>query len=131
MSTIADHIRVAGTPRGFGDNAIEAPWLAAMESCKALVDIAEREADPAEVYSVELEFVIDPHSGCYGDSYREQGPDLDNLVKLTIDGLTKERRDGMGLGIIPRDDAVMEISATKRKKTGEEATGAFVTIKTV
>ena len=131
MSTIADHIWVPGIPRGFGSEKTERQWLDAITGCKALKEVAKDGGDAMQRYSVVLKFIIDPHSGCYGPRYKKCGPDLDNLVKLTIDGLSKGRKDEKELRIMPGDNTVMAISARKRNVESGEEPGAFVTIKTV
>ena len=61
--------------------------------------------------------------------HEELGPDLGNLVKLAIDGLSAGRKDKMGLGMIHDDGAVKSLVAEKRCLTkGGKATGIFVTI---
>ena len=121
---------VPGTPRGFGDKKTENEWLQAMVSVlgskgQGLIDGR---------YEIELEFLLDIESPNYRDQNRPHGTDLDNLVKLTIDGLTPLR--GRGTGMIKDDKSVFRIVASKelvdRKDPTvgrEDLTGAWITIR--
>ena len=115
---------IAGTPRTWGIRRIEEEWLSIMRN--ALRKFVPDEFQVAHRYEVTVEFLIWPGSPKYGGQLREHGPDLDNLVKLTIDGLTPLR--GRGLGIIPDDTAIYRISASKVLVTSDSETGAWLTV---
>lgn len=108
------------------------PWLAAMR--QALKSPYLRPLSGEARCEIVLEFRIWPDDPAYGGQARPHGPDLDNLVKLTIDGLTPHRsRDGeyRGVGIIPDDSSVYRISASKQLAHSATETGAWITVSTL
>ena len=120
---------IPGTPRGYGDRKIEDQWLASMRQALASVPVsALTGADRCEVI---LEFKVWPDNPAYRGNARPHGPDLDNLVKLTVDGLTPHcSRDGeyRGVGIIPDDPMVYRIVASKELVDSAEETGVLISV---
>ncbi len=115
---------IAGTPRTWGDRQIENEWLSTMRN--ALAQFVPAEPQVVDRYEVTVEFLIWPGSPKYRGQLPEHGPDLDNLVKLTIDVLTPLR--GRGLGIIPDDTAIYRITASKVLVMSDNETGAWLTV---
>lgn len=76
---------------------------------------------------VTCEFVM-PRPKRLGATKQEpmtQRPDVDKLLRSTLDGLTNS-------GIIPDDSHVVQVQGTKRRATSfKEPTGAFITIKEI
>jgi Holliday junction resolvase RusA-like endonuclease len=115
---------IAGTPRGWGSRHIEDEWLHAMH-----IALGSRwQGRPAAIVpvAVELTFCIWPDSPRYNGQNRPHGTDLDNMVKLTIDGLTPYR--GRGLKIIEDDRCVFQITARKELVRSDSAMGAWIEI---
>ena len=83
-------------------------------------------ARPAVVVpvSVALTFRIWPDSPHYAGQNRPHGTDLDNMVKLTIDGLTPYR--GRGLGVIKDDHCVFQLTARKEHVRSDADAGAWI-----
>jgi len=122
----------SGTPRGYGDRKIEDQWLASMK--RALASMQAPSLTGTERCEVTLEFKVWPDSPAYGGQVPAHGPDLDNLVKLTIDGLTPHRsRDGVyrGVGIIPGDPMIYRIVASKELVHNADNTGVLIAISTL
>jgi len=110
---------------------IEDKWLEAMK--RALVSVRVPSLTGAEQCEVTLAFKMWPDDPAYGGMARPHGPDLDNMVKLTIDGLTPHRsRDGIyrGVGVIPGDPMIYRIVASKELVHSADETGVLVSIST-
>lgn len=116
---------------GYGDRKIEEQWLASMK--RALASVRAPSLTGAERSEVTLEFKVWPDNPAYRGNARPHGPDLDNLVKLTIDGLTPHRsRDGeyRGVGVIPNDPTIHCIAASKELVHNADKTGVLMSIST-
>jgi Holliday junction resolvase RusA-like endonuclease len=92
---------IRGTPRGYGKKETEDSWKKPV--IKALEDVMPLSENK---YHITLEFNINPDSKRYWGKNKPDGPDIDNLVKTTIDAVF------MNSGI--DDKAVYSIKATKR-----------------
>ena len=112
---------IPGTPRGFGYGKTEDEWLTSMQlilgQCPAL---------PGHRYLIRMKFCVYPNSWKYGGQATVHGPDLDNLIKLTIDGLTP--LGGRGTGLIADDSLVYQIEAIKDIVGSDEETGLWLAI---
>ena len=82
----------------------------------------------ANKVAVKLRFLIFPDSPKYRGQMRPHGPDLDNLVKLTIDGLTPLR--GRGTAILADDRCVYRIEAEKELVGDDDETGVWLSLHT-
>jgi Holliday junction resolvase RusA-like endonuclease len=118
---------VSGTPRGFGDRRIENEWIGAMH--RAIEAVPRRPLPGDGCLEVSLRFLVCPTSPAYRGQSPTHGPDLDNLVKLTIDGLSP--LSGRGLGLIPNDAAVYRICTAKEIVQRHDEAGAWITLSTL
>jgi Holliday junction resolvase RusA-like endonuclease len=75
---------------------------------------------------IDLKFRIFPRSKVYYGKCPDHGPDLDNIIKTTIDALSYTK--GRGLGIIPDDDQIYGIIAKKRIVQSDDDAGARISI---
>jgi Holliday junction resolvase RusA-like endonuclease len=76
--------------------------------------------------AVDLTFCIWPDSPAYGGQNRPHGTDLDNMIKVTIDGLTPH--EGRGVGIIQDDRCVYQIVARKEQVRADADAGAWIEV---
>jgi hypothetical protein len=120
---------VPGVPRGWGNRKTEDQWLDAIEATLShhanavAVDAARAQ------YAVTLEFRINPRSKEYNGQHAHDGTDLDNLIKMTIDGLCATKR--RGLNILPNDRLIYQISAEKTLVETDDEMGAFITLESL
>ena len=128
MKVLVPQTFVPGTPRGYGNRKREDEWLGEMKrALRKFKDLAGTD-DPVNVrYEVDFDFVLWPGSPKYGGQNPYHGSDLDNLVRLAVDGLTPF--EGRGAGIITDDQAIYRINATKSHASDEKKTGVWVTVK--
>ncbi len=128
MLVLVPQTWVPGTPRGHGVRKLEDEWFGKMRNAlRKYKDLAGCE-DPLNArYEVDLDFVVWPGNPKYGGQNPYHGTDLDNLVKLAIDGLAP--MEGRGAGIITDDQAVYRLTATKTHVRDEKTTGVWVTVK--
>ncbi len=128
MKVLVPQTFVQGTPRGYGNRKREDEWLGEMKrALKKFKDLAGTD-DPVNVrYEVDFDFVLWPGDPKYGGQNPYHGSDLDNLVRLAVDGLTPF--EGRGVGIITDDQAIYRINATKSHASEAKKTGLWVTVK--
>lgn len=113
---------VSGNPRGYGNMKTTLTWVACLSKTLGTV-----KAPPGGFhYSIQLDFKVCAAVGCYGSQYRVTGPDLDNLVKQTIDGLATT--NNYGLKIISSDALIFQIVASKTLVEDESSAGVFISI---
>jgi Holliday junction resolvase RusA-like endonuclease len=112
-------IEVTGRPATFA-TAHEAPWKDAVR--EAVRDSGVR-VRPDACFKVRVDFRT-PAPRTANDRW-----DLDNLIKPTLDALEGVfgLRDRKGVPQ-PNDDKVVELEASKRTVTGDEAPGAQIQI---
>ena len=128
MKSVVPKTWVPGTPRGYGSRKTEDEWLAELsQGLSGFRGMADESSLPEIRYEVDLDFVIWPLSPKYGGQNLPHGTDLDNLVKMTIDGLALT--EGRGLGIIWDDSAIYRVNATKSHTEDEQSTGVWITIR--
>jgi len=120
---------VPGIPRGFGDTKISGQWLDSIDAALSNYANTVTVDSPRARFHVTLEFRLNPKSKAYGGQHAQDGTDLDNLVKMTIDGLCATRT--RGLKILPNDRLIYKISAEKELVETDEEMGAFVTLETL
>src|SRR5690606_5716384 len=111
--------RVHGRPTGYGGEAHEQRWKAAVRS--AFVDCVL----PADCrVQVECEFLLAP------EQRGRNEPDLDNLIKTTIDALDDVLglRSGTGQRVEADDVRVNRIAASKRFAAAGEQSGARIVV---
>lgn len=95
-----------------------APWRTAV----AYIARSRRQRFDNAVH-IEIEFIM-PRPKRLGKTKQEpmiQKPDVDKLIRSTLDGLTTS-------GIIPDDSYVTHVEAEKRRANYQEGTGARITI---
>lgn len=115
---------VAGTPRGFGAKKSEDVWIDEIRAALAHVRAPLcRKADRCEVI---LDFLVNPQSKKYNGQNLPHGTDLDNMIKMTIDGLQTLR--GRGLGLIEEDSSVYRIVAGKEHVADDRLMGCWIEI---
>jgi len=136
MPTLVPRTWIAGVPRGYGNNRVAAEWLQAIEHALSAYRNASVAHPEHARYNVAFEFHIDPTSARYGAKpkpFRIHGPDVDNLVKQTLDGLAQTRSKGLppGLRIVTDDKAVHRVIASKVIVSGDDRMGAWVKIRFV
>lgn len=122
--TILPRTRMPGTPRGYGDRSIEDEWLGAMRAALGVRD--HPPAGRGARYEVSLEFRVWPDDPAYRGQMRPHGPDLDNTLKLTVDGLCEH--DGRGVNLLHSDAAVYRITAEKRLVAEPDEAGAWISV---
>jgi Holliday junction resolvase RusA-like endonuclease len=112
-------IDVAGRPTGFAAGDNEQRWKAAVRSALAgkTVPLSSRVA-------IEVEYRLDP------SQISHNAPDLDNLLKATIDALDQVLgpRPGRFAGPQADDERVDRIVASKRVARPDETPGAHIQI---
>ncbi len=118
---------VAGTPRTWGNKRYGDQWLECMKA--ALNQFSPHEADRFARYEVTLEFRIWSSSPKYHGQLTIHGPDLDTLVKHTIDVMT--RHEGLGIGVIDDDSSIYRISSSKELVNNDDETGAWISVSTI
>ena len=133
MTIIVPRTWIPGTPRGYGDSKVSSEWLSEMAAVLEQYRGAGAAHSGTARYEVHLEFRINPGGRKYRGQARVHGPDLDNLTKQTIDGLSHTRAEWMppGLGIIENDSAVYSIVATKEHVAEDSEMGLWVTVKLI
>jgi len=112
-------VDVAGRPTGFAAGDNEQRWKAAVRSA-----FAGKAVPPSSRVAIEVEYRLDP--GQVGHN----APDLDNLLKTTIDALDEVLGLRSGRFARPQadDERVDRIVASKRVARPGEAPGARVVI---
>lgn len=125
---------VPGTPApqgskrhvGHGRMVESSKKVPAWRSAVALIAHATHKCFTGPV-EVTCEFIM-PRPKSWGKSRQDpmtQRPDVDKLLRSTLDGLTTS-------GIIKDDSHVVQVQGAKRRATSpKEPTGAFITIKNV
>ncbi|WP_130013915.1 DUF429 domain-containing protein [Serinicoccus sediminis] len=110
---------VVGRPTGYSAGVNEQLWKAAVRS--AFVDCALPVSCRVQV---DLDFVLAP------EQHGRTEPDLDNLIKATIDALdgVLGARAGTGLRVEADDARVDRITASKRHSGAGEQPGARITV---
>jgi len=114
-------VQVHGRPTGFAGGEHERRWK------QAVGDAFGDSALPAEArVEVLVDFVLGPSQGGSNE------PDLDNLIKSTVDALV----DVIGVrpqsGSRQADDVRIDrITASKRFAVGEEESGASITVRRI
>ncbi len=111
MKLIVPYTWISGVPRGYGDNRTTGQWRD--EIANSLEDyIGRTNGQNVEEtgYEITLAFYIFPGSEKYGRQNLPHGPDLDNLVKNTVDILHLENHN---LRIILDDKFIFRIDASK------------------
>jgi Holliday junction resolvase RusA-like endonuclease len=128
MRVLVPQTWIKGTPRGYGNKKREAEWLGEIrQALKKYKDLAST-ADPVNVrYEVDFDFAVWPGDPRYGGQNPYHGTDLDNLIRLAVDGLTP--LGGRGAGIITDDQAIYRVNATKSHAQDADKTGLWVTVK--
>jgi len=128
MKVLVPQTWIRGTPRGYGNKKREDEWLGEMRrALKKYTDLAGTD-DPVNVrYEIDFDFAVWPGDPKYGGQNPYHGTDLDNLIRLAIDGLTPLA--GRGAGIITDDQAIYRINATKSHAKDAAKTGLWVTVK--
>lgn len=132
MRTIVPWTWVQGTPRSFGDAAIETEWLSTVAGGLRDYQGVSADEDPDLVrYDVSLEFRVNPKSARYRGQHPRHGPDLDNLVKTTLDALGGETRrleTHNRLRILTDDRAIYHLAATKEHVDSDDEAGVWVRV---
>ena len=110
---------VGGRPTGYGGSENERRWKLAVRAA-----LAGRSAPAGVRVAVELEFRLG------ADQEGRDEPDLDHLIKSTIDALEEVlgRRAGTGSRFEADDVRVDRIVAAKRFTTASEAPGARIVV---
>ena len=128
MKVLVPQTWIEGTPRGYGNKKRENEWLGEIkQALKKYRDLASTD-DPVNVrYEVDFDFAVWPGDPRYGGQNPYHGTDLDNLIRLAVDGLTP--LDGRGAGIITDDQAIYRINATKSHAQEAGKSGLWVTVK--
>ena len=127
--TIVPRTWVPGIPRGFGDRKKEDEWCDAIGAALSTHAGAVAADAPRQRYAITLDFHINPKSKAYNGQHAQDGTDLDNLIKMTIDGICETRR--RGLKILPNDRLIYKISAEKILVDTDDQMGAFVILETI
>lgn len=112
-------VDVAGRPTGFAAGDNEKRWKAAVRSA-----FAGKVVPPSSRVALEIEYRLDPHQTGHN------APDLDNLLKATIDALDEVLGLRPGKFARPQadDERVDRIVASKRVASSGETPGARVVI---
>ena len=112
-------VDIEGRPTGFAGGASEQRWKAAVRSAFASKSVA-----PASRVAIEIDYRLD--RGQIGHN----SPDLDNLLKATIDALDEVLGLRPGKFARPQadDERIDRIVATKRAARPDEVPGARVVI---
>lgn len=112
---------IPGTPRGYGNRKIEDQWLGSMR-----VALGSPSRLALARYGLKMRFTVWPESPAYRGHAKPHGPDLDNMIKVAVDGLTPHR--GRGVGLIEDDPLVYAIEASKEIVTSDRETGLVLTV---
>src|SRR5262245_1603899 len=112
-------VDVAGRPTGFAAGDNEQRWKEAVRSA-----VAGKTVPPLSRVAIEVEYRLDP------SQIGHNTPDLDNLLKATIDGLDEVlgRRPGRFARPQADDERIDRIVASKRLARPDETPGARVVI---
>jgi predicted RNase H-like nuclease/Holliday junction resolvase RusA-like endonuclease len=112
-------VDVAGRPTGFAAGDPEQRWKAAVRSA-----FAGKSVPPSSRVAVEVEYRLDP------SQIGNNAPDLDNLLKATIDALDEVLGPRLGRFAHPQadDERVDRIVASKRVARPSETPGARLLI---
>jgi len=110
---------VAGRPTGYGGSENERRWKKAVQDA-----FAQQHLPGPDRVEVVAEFVLAPEQAGRWE------PDLDNLLKSTIDALDEVlgRRSGTGERVEADDVRVTRIVASKRAAAGDDTSGARVVL---
>lgn len=128
MQTLIPPTFVPGVPASYSTSKAAA-WFSAIMAGLASYQNASHGHAADSQYEVILHFLIDPGVN-YGTDprFKTHGPDLDNIVKPSVEALATDSR-GNGLKAIWSDVAVYRLVASKEIVDSDRQTGAWYTVR--